>query len=203
MENEFFIFYEVNIMYINVYDFDKTIYDGDSTLDFYLYTIKKNPLLLRYFPKQVFGFIMYTVGVYEKKKFKEYFFSFLNGVTNIDKIVSEFWEGNSYKIKEWYLNQQDENDLIISASPTFLLKHVCNKVGIKHLLATDVHIKTGKFETENCYGEEKVKRMQEIYPDIIIDKFYSDSISDQPLANLAKISYLVDGNNIRPWKCEK
>ena len=27
---------------MNVYDFDKTIYDGDSTLDFYLFSLKKN-----------------------------------------------------------------------------------------------------------------------------------------------------------------
>lgn len=26
---------------MNVYDFDKTIYDGDSTIDFYLYCVKK------------------------------------------------------------------------------------------------------------------------------------------------------------------
>ena len=26
---------------MNVYDFDRTIYDGDSTIDFYLYSIKK------------------------------------------------------------------------------------------------------------------------------------------------------------------
>ena len=37
---------------MNVYDFDKTIYNGDSTLDFYIFSIKKNLLLLRYFPKQ-------------------------------------------------------------------------------------------------------------------------------------------------------
>ena len=33
---------------MNVYDFDKTIYDGDSTADFYLYALgkhKKNLLL--------------------------------------------------------------------------------------------------------------------------------------------------------------
>ena len=26
---------------MNVYDFDKTIYDGDSTLDFYIFSVKK------------------------------------------------------------------------------------------------------------------------------------------------------------------
>ena len=43
---------------MNVYDFDKTIYDGDSTIDFYLFSIKKDFTLIRYFPKQVFYIIL-------------------------------------------------------------------------------------------------------------------------------------------------
>lgn len=186
-------------MYINVYDFDKTIYDGDSTLDFYIYSIKKYPLLLRYFPKQIWGMIMYKCGVYKKKKFKEFFFSFLNGLDKPEDIIKEFWSKNKVKIKKWYLDQQHKDDLIISASPTFLLEGICKELGINHLLATDVHIKTGIFETENCYGEEKVNRMKKHYPDLLIDKFYSDSLTDKPLADLARESYIVKGNEILPW----
>ena len=33
---------------MNVYDFDKTIYNGDSTRDFYLYSLIKHPEMLTY-----------------------------------------------------------------------------------------------------------------------------------------------------------
>ena len=33
---------------MNVYDFDETIYDGDSTRDFYFYTLKNNKSVLKY-----------------------------------------------------------------------------------------------------------------------------------------------------------
>ena len=32
---------------MNVYDFDKTIYDGDSSVDFYKFSLKRHPKLAR------------------------------------------------------------------------------------------------------------------------------------------------------------
>ena len=58
---------------MNVYDFDKTIYDGDSTLDFYLFSLKKNPMLIRFLPVQIIGFIKYMFGLCPKLYFKEKF----------------------------------------------------------------------------------------------------------------------------------
>ena len=44
---------------MNVYDFDGTIYDGDSTIDFFFYSLKKKPSLICYLPKQATGFLLY------------------------------------------------------------------------------------------------------------------------------------------------
>ena len=38
---------------MNVYDFDKTIYRGDSTKDFYFFLLRRHPVLIRYLPKQI------------------------------------------------------------------------------------------------------------------------------------------------------
>ena len=32
---------------MNVYDFDKTIYKGDSTLDFYFFCLRKKPIIIK------------------------------------------------------------------------------------------------------------------------------------------------------------
>ena len=32
---------------MNVFDFDKTIYDGDCTVDFYMYCLKKYPVIYK------------------------------------------------------------------------------------------------------------------------------------------------------------
>ena len=59
---------------MNVYDFDGTIYEGDSTVDFFLYALKNRPSVLRYLPKQICGFILYAAKRIDKTKLKEYFF---------------------------------------------------------------------------------------------------------------------------------
>ena len=175
---------------MNVYDFDGTIYDGDSTVDFYLYCIRRNPGVLFALPKQAFGTLLYMLKKIDKTKFKEYFFSFLSRVDAMD-LVEDFWDINDKKIFDWYMNQKEETDIIISASPEFLLKPICSRLGIKHLLASRVNDKTGVFQGKNCRGEEKVVRLREAYGECSIEQFYSDSRSDLPLALLAKEAFLV------------
>lgn len=184
---------------MNVYDFDKTIYDGDSTLDFYVFSLKKKPSLIKYLPTQVMGFLKYMFGMCPKLEFKEKFYSFLKGINDTDKFINEFWDKNQNKIKKWYLDSQKDDDLIISASPTFLLNEICRRVGIKHLIASEVNKKTGVCEGKNCYGEEKVVRLKEVFEDYEIDEFYSDSLSDAPLSLLAQKRFIVSGNDIIVW----
>ena len=33
---------------MNVYDFDNTLYDGESALDFYFFCLKRHPRLIKY-----------------------------------------------------------------------------------------------------------------------------------------------------------
>lgn len=184
---------------MNVYDFDKTIYDGDSTLDFYKFSLKKKPSLIRFLPVQVMGFIKYMFGLCPKLEFKEKFYSFLKGIDDTDSFIDEFWDRNQCKIKKWYLDSQKDDDLIISASPTFLLENICRRIRIKHLIASEVNKNSGVCEGENCYGEQKVVRLREVFRDHKIDKFYSDSLSDAPLSLLAQERFIVSGNNIVKW----
>ena len=44
---------------MNVYDFDNTIYDGESVFDFYLYSVRRQPKLIRYLFVVVKAFLKY------------------------------------------------------------------------------------------------------------------------------------------------
>lgn len=184
---------------MNVYDFDKTIYDGDSTLDFYLFSLKKKPTIIKYLPMQLFAFFRYVFGIYTKLQFKEKFYSFLKGIDNVDNIIEKFWEEKACKIKEWYMLVKCDSDLIISASPEFLLQPICKKIGVKNLIASKVNKSTGVCEEENCYGKEKVVQLKKKFSNIEIEEFYSDSLSDEPLAEIAKSAYIVSGRKIIEW----
>ena len=58
---------------MNVYDFDDTIYRGDSSVDFYIFCLRKNIKLLKYLPKQIKAVILYKLKKIDKNKMKEIF----------------------------------------------------------------------------------------------------------------------------------
>lgn len=98
---------------------------------------------------------------------------------------------------------KQETDIIISASPEFLLEPICKELGVECMMATKVDKSTGLFDGENCHGKQKVTRLYESYPEAQIDEFYSDMYCDTPLALLAKRAYIVKGEKLSPWKFKK
>ena len=119
---------------------------------------------------------------------------------NPEEDIKAFWEKNSLKIKKFYLEQKKSDDVIISASPRFLLEPVCHSLGIRNLICSEVDVKTGKFDGLNCWGEEKVVRFRKVFGNVSPEEFYSDSLSDTPMAKISKTAFIVKGEEILPWK---
>ena len=184
---------------VNVYDFDKTIYDGDSSIDFYVYCLKMKKSIILLLPVQIFGMFLYLLKIKSKEYYKEKFFTFVKKIDNIDKCIEQFWNKNIYKIKPWYKKVHNENDVIISASPEFLLKPLEEKLKI-HVIASKVDKKTGKFLSKNCYGNEKVIRFKNEMNNQRINKFYTDSLSDKPLIDIADEAFIINKSEISKFK---
>jgi phosphoserine phosphatase len=180
---------------MNVYDFDGTIYDGDSSVDFYLFALAKRPALLFLLPLQLWGMLTYLLRLRSKERMKEAFFSFVPRIP-LESMVNEFWKSKSCKIKPWYLEQKRSDDLIISASPEFLLEPVAREYLRCALIASNVNPKTGAYRGKNCYGEEKLRRFKERYAGERIDSFFSDDYADMPLMRVAEQAFLVKKNKI-------
>lgn len=187
-------------MEVNLFDFDKTIYDGDSSIDFFRYSIKCNKMVLFYIPKIAIYYLLYFFKIKSKKQLKECFFSYLKHIDNINLMVNDFWKKNEKKIKKFYNDRLHDKDIIISASPEFLLKPICEKLNVKDIIATKVDKHNGKFISENCKGEEKVIMFKKKYPLSIVNEVYTDSLSDKPIVNLGKKGFLVKGEKIVPFK---
>lgn len=186
---------------IYVYDFDETIYDGDVTADFYKYCLKHNRKVLKHIFFQIWAFFKYLFGFTKWTQFKGDMLGYFKYLDDIDSVVDNFWQENKHKIKDWYLKKDHSKDVIISASPECLLKKICyNYLKVNLLIGTLADEKTGKITKQNCYGNQKVKRLNEILKNYKIKEFYSDSLSDAPLADLAEQSYIVLGDNLINWQ---
>lgn len=188
---------------MNVYDFDNTIYDGESTFDFFFYCVKKHKAVIKYLFPVVKTLIQYKMCMITadalEARCEKYMVDFLLKIKNPKQLIVEFWDKNEHKIKSFYMKQKQEDDVVISASCDILLKEICKRLEIKNLIASEIDFDKMKVK-KLCYGENKVKIFNDRYPDAEIDEFYTDSKNDLPMAKIAKKAYFVKGNKITEWK---
>ncbi len=189
-------------MKLTVYDFDGTIYDGDSTFDFIKFLIKKDKSIILHIPKMGLYLAKYKMKLINKETMKECFFEIFNKFENIDDLINEFWSVNKNKLKDFFIKKDShKNDIIASASPTFLLEPIAEYYKVKSLFASPVDKKTGKYNGINCHGVEKVRLINNKYKNCTIEEMYSDDANaDGPLLEIANKSYIVNKNKIIPYE---
>jgi HAD superfamily hydrolase (TIGR01490 family) len=178
---------------IYLFDFDGTIYKGDSFINF------------TFFSQSIISFLIFWITAILKlvfgisrSKVKESFYNRFKGVNENDfqKICNDFnIKKIDKKIKHSFLNYmknvpKDSEIIIVTASIKNYIQPWCDKMGYK-LIATELdvenHILTGKFKTPNCIGEEKVKRIKDIYDLSKFEKVvaFGDTDGDIAMLNLA------------------
>ena len=183
---------------MNVYDFDNTIYDGESCLDMFFYFAKKDKTLIRFIPKVLNAFAQYKKGniTIEQalEKYAPSIESYLKKNPTLLSDTSDFWDRHMKNIKSFYADVQKPDDLILTASPESSVREICTRLGIKNCIGSI--IEDGKIK-RLCMRENKVMAFFEIYPDGEIDSFYTDSPeNDGRLIDIAKSAYVVKGNKI-------
>lgn len=189
---------------MNVYDFDKTIYNGESSVEFFIYYIKHDPKVLTYIPTILKGIKAYEGGTMKPEDMTGRYSAMLSDyfkTCNVDfmPLIKKFWDKRMHKIKPFYLKQQKDDDLIITASPEVMMWDICERLGIKNLIGTDFDLKTGEIRTA-CFREEKLRLFKEAYPNEEIDEFYTDSMNDKFLFPISKKVFMVKGNKITQIK---
>ena len=184
---------------MNVYDFDGTLYRGDSTADFLMWCLRRYPRALLTLPFTGIAAVgCFGLRVIVKTRFKGVLYRFLTCVPDIQREVQLFWRARKSNIQGPC--RPKAGDLVISASPEFLLRDVCHARGLQ-LIASPVDPHTGRTLGPNCSGEQKIVRLRREFPDEKVDVFYSDSHNDDPMAGIAAQAFMVDipHNKLTPW----
>ena len=111
---------------MRVFDFDNTIYDGESPYDFYLFSLKYNPKVVRFVPPLAYYGMRYSK---EKCTLEElehamakYLKAYLSSFDDIDGMVNAFWDAHMHKIKHWYHPQPD--DVIMTGSFDYTMNEI-------------------------------------------------------------------------------
>ena len=188
-------------MTIHAFDFDGTLTRRDTLIEFIRY-VKGNKEFLIGFLKHLHLLIMMKLGMMPNWKTKRIIFQYFFGGMTLEKF-NEYCEKFA-KEKASLLRKKGmvavnkavmdgDQVVIISASienwvEPFFRFQVSNHINI---IGTKIQVVdgklTGRFLTKNCYGEEKVRRLLEQYPDRKEYKLvaYGDSRGDHALLDFA------------------
>lgn len=188
---------------MNVYDFDNTIYRGESAIDFFVYFLKKDPQLLAYVPqviKALFDYKAQKITIDGAlSRYAQLVEDYCRSVDDLQGEIESFWDRNIKKIKPFYSQIRKDDDVILSAGFDIVLEEMGRRTGIKNIVATETD--RDNFKILNfCFRENKVKAFRARYPDAVIENFYTDSLNDSPIIDLAQNAYIVKGNKITKIK---
>lgn len=181
-------------MRIDVYDFDGTLFDGESTGAFWRYGLRRRPSLLRFLPEQLLGGLLFLMDAQALTVAKRHFLCFLRGV-DAGAMAQDFWSDprRLRRLAPWLRRAPGDIPFAIaSASPAFLVAPAARRLGADVLVATRADPRTGLIRGENCRGEEKIRRLREALGDFSVRAMYTDDpVSDAPLLAMAEERYLV------------
>ena len=179
---------------MKVFDFDGTLYRGESVVDFFFFMLKKNPLLVFFLPILVPTVLNYKLGRLEiedlRKRADKFAFGIRKYRSRAEKYIAEFWEKRRSRLDLRLISLLEPGDVIISAAPCPLIEPIVKEFPGVVLIASEFSLETGKFGFI-CMGENKLKAFREKYgASARISVFYSDSNYDLPLAEISDRFYL-------------
>ena len=185
---------------MKVFDFDNTIYLGESSLDFILLMMKYNKKIIFHLPIVFITLIKYKMCIINKDKLEllinKYLKLLIKNKSEILDLVDDFWKTHEKNLDINMLKIINEEDAIITAGPDFLINGIKGKLNTKNIISTEVNL--DKMEITNFnFGSMKAENYKRKYRDKKINAFYTDSYNDKPLMNLSKQIYLVKKGKIK------
>ena len=181
---------------IDIYDFDKTIVPFDSGTLFVVFCMIHYPWCILLLPLIMIAGILMGLRIIDFTMFKKLSYLFVPFIPK-KAAVKKFWNKYEKDVHPWF-KERKRFTVVISASPDFLLEEIGARLNFNVLIATRYNLKTGMIIGENCRGEEKIRRLYEVFnkDEINVVDVYSDSLKhDRYIFSLAngKCFHIVKG----------
>lgn len=182
-----------------VFDFDGTIFNGDSFISFSIFTLGK----VKFYKALFFALpklLAWKAGIISNSQAKECLFFhlysgmqynyFLQACEKFKDVIDNNLIQTSFYSIQYHIKQNHEI-CILSASPELWIIPWAKGQKINSVIGTQIEVRdgslTGHFSSKNCHGTEKVKRLKSAYPCYYDYQIwsYADSKSDKQIMDLA------------------
>ncbi len=190
---------------IAIFDFDGTLTKGDSLFPFLKYCFGIEKVLLGFCLLSPF-LIAYVFKIvsndYAKRKVIRYFFknksiSYIQSKAEnfVERKISSMLRKNILNRLRWH-QQKGHKTILISASLDVYIKLIGQKYGFDLIEGTQLKVNdnfyTGEIEGNNCFGKEKLNRLNKIFKDSLQKSEtygYGDGKGDAHFLAICKYRY--------------
>lgn len=185
---------------IKVFDFDNTIYRGESSVDLALFMIKNNKKILLYLPSIFVNMIKYKLCLVKKekliKKINNYMSAMIFDRKELLELVERFWSKKIHKLDRKMLKRINRDDVIITAGPDFLIHGIKKLLNTNNIISSEIDEVKNKMKYFN-FGDNKVKRYKELYGDKRISCLFTDSYNDRALMDISDKVFIVKKGRLK------
>ena len=179
---------------MKVFDFDNTLYRGESAVDFALFMIRYKPRIILWLPKIFWNLLKYKLCLIRQDNMEAQIDRFLQSCLpdpdTVHRLVRQFWKQHLHKLNAGLIRKIGKDDAIITAGPSFLLDPIQKRLGTSNLLCSEVDL-SGKHVLYLNFGSRKVQRYRARFGSAALHVFYTDSYNDRALMDIAESVYLV------------
>ncbi|MFT7267467.1 MAG: HAD superfamily hydrolase (TIGR01490 family) [Porticoccus sp.] len=198
------------VMPLALFDLDNTLIAGDSDYSWGEFLTTKKIVDSAYFKSKNDQFYRdYQAGKLDILAYLTFSLAPLSGLARseldtlhkefMQKIIEPMWLP---KAEELLTTHRDKEDtlMVVTSTNRFIVAPICKKLGIEHLIATELEESDNKFTGQvsgiPSFQEGKVKRLNNWLNTSNLSlegsSFYSDSINDLPLLEIVSHPVAVD-----------
>ena len=184
---------------MNVFDFDNTLYDGESSVDFALFLIRENRAVIRHLPSIFWNLFLYQRCWATREQLAAAMDRFLKTAirdsNDFQRLIAAFWKQNACKLNLALVNRIQPEDVILTAGPQILIEGVSDRLRTRRIIGSEIDL-ARKCLTWFNFGSRKVARFKMLCGGETAERFFTDSYNDRAMMTLAKRVYLVSGTRI-------
>ncbi|MDO7653755.1 MAG: HAD-IB family hydrolase [Porticoccus sp.] len=197
-------------MPLALFDLDNTLIAGDSDHGWGEFLVGKKIVDADYYKQMNDQFYQdYQNSQLDMSAYLEFSLAPLGKLSHIElkqlhsqfmvEVIEPLWLTKAETLLQKHRDSGDTL-MIITSTNRFVVEPICNKLGVEHLIATELEQKndqyTGQVSGIPSYKEGKVTRLNQWLEQSGLDmagsSFYSDSINDLPLLEIVDHPVTVD-----------
>ena len=114
---------------MKVYDFDETMFTGDSEDRFFDYIFHQKGFFW-YHINWWWWEILLRLKIINKTTARQGHYMFLRKIKNLDEVLEGYWDSVMKYMKPWYMAVKDPEDIVASGTPAFLMEPAMKRLGL-------------------------------------------------------------------------